>query len=264
MLRRVQVNSIKWWQFVVIFAGVVILVGGSAAIVTQPWNESNLFGDESENSQTEQFLETGGDLVSVFGLPVTIVGLLFVLVQQARQGRTRRREQSPLVRIDVVPADSANLTDMVYPDAYYSSMDDIVELDSLPGDQSIVAYFRNVQTHALGAAFDVKATFLVVFRMSGRADRVGYRTVEIPYVVNGRPVCLGLVRFPANSNVSVRLASYRYSDLYTGERALPVEDEGIHGRLACRFANGRYEATPEFWPNMRAVEEAALQDATGS
>lgn len=193
---------------------------------------------------TAQVLDYVSLFVGGLGLLATIVGLRFVVQSLDQSAEQQRIEAGPYVRVDIGSLDLP-MSDFSPPGHHYRSEDQVLNLESTASSSIMLsAWFRNLQSHPLGTAYGVHATFIV----EGDEFEPGVTEVAIPYLEHGKPVLVDIVRCTISQNPSVLLSELRFYDFYDRQHHHQFGSSGtnaLHGRLRARVQNGKIMSVPE-------------------
>lgn len=182
----------------------------------------------------------------------TLALLAAALPDIERNAQDSKVERGPYVRVDVLPARDALVTDMQSRRAYYIEKRRAMRPASPgPGTVGIAAWFDNYQPNPLGFALRLRATFLMQYDLAdGRGDIEEALSLDVPYLEHGKPVKVELCWFPSTWNVRVDLYSLAFTDLFGNEVEIARDDEkvaahALHGRLGCVWDTRSFRSDPE-------------------
>jgi hypothetical protein len=183
-------------------------------------------------------------LLSFLSLLATGAGLGFVVRSLNQASEQQRVEAGPYVRVDLGSVD-LEMPDFQRPQHHYRSHEQVLDLRSGEGRSIVLsAWFRNLQTHNLGTAFGVRATFVV----EGDDFEPAVRQVEIPYLEAGKPVLVDILRCQTSQNPGVILSELRFYDFYDRQHRHQFGSKGtnaLHGRLRSVIQDGKIVSDPE-------------------
>ena len=195
---------------------------------------------------------------STLAAAVFAVSGLGGVIWTLRRGRRQQRVQSgPYVRVDVGPTTAATSDFEAPKNPHFVSSDDVVDLaPDLDDDQkvSLSAWLTNYQPHPLGTAFRVAAFFVIEVRPHASLVPVyQYSIVRVAYVEHKKPVKIELFRVPGNSTAVLWLSRLAFSDFYDEyyKHYEGKNENALHGRLTCTYANGNFTCIPEGRPAAR-------------
>jgi hypothetical protein len=199
-------------------------------------------------------LDYASSLIEVLTFAVTGFGLYFVVTSLRRSSEQQRTEAGPYVRIDV--GANAVETDFSPPNVYYRNELHSIDLAPEVGDKEAVtlcAWLRNYQSHPLGMAIAVTASFLI--EVDG-AEPV-LNDVRIAYLEHEKPVEVDLVRIRRDATAHATLIKLSFLDFYSHRYEHEYRGKSTNallGRLQCTYESGQVEATPESRPHGKGVE----------
>ena len=192
---------------------------------------------------------------STLAAAVFAVSGLGGVIWTLRRGRRQQRVQSgPYVRVDIGPTIGATSDFEAPKDPHYVSSDYVVDLaPDLADDQkvSLSAWLTNYQPHPLGMAFRVLAFFIIEVRPRGSFVPVyRYSIVRTAYVERKKSVKIELFKVPGDSTAVLWLSRLAFSDFYDEyhEHSEGKNENALHGRLTCTYANGNFMCIPEGRP----------------
>lgn len=198
-------------------------------------------------------VDLASSLVTIFGLPIALVGVSMVYYQLRASHRAQRLQSDPYVRVDLAPVESWRLPDLQMPAPYYRSAHAVIELRAGVESVSFCAWFRNLQTSPLGTAYGIRSALVLEVLSAAEGDfalEPVQADVEIPYLETGKPVCLEVFRVPVDWDVAIHIVSLVYANLHDRDvRSNWVSGpEAWHGRLTCRYVGGVCRADPIYEP----------------
>lgn len=167
---------------------------------------------------------------------VAIVGFVATVLTIVSARNRQRVEIEGYVRVDVGPP--AGTADYRPPDETYVQSRHLQLLGN-PGAERVTvsAWYRNLQTHALGVALGVVCKVVLEGRDGDQVVRLD-QTHEIAYVEPGRAVRVDIASFPTEWSVDVRVEAVRYKNL-NWDGATPS-----HGRRECHYESGTFTMVP--------------------
>ena len=195
-----------------------------------------------EAATTAEWMQAWSALVLV---PIAILGFVVTLFALAQNRNRQEMEIEGYIRVDIGPEQGTD--DYQVPaNVVFRSTAEIHSFgDETDGHETVVAWYRNLQTHPLGIAYGI------VSRLSGHAVTPDGRVFaieqqqRIAYIEPGRCVQLGVVRFPDTWSVDLRVDAVQYRNANWDGR-IPK-----HGRTEYRYENGQSRMVP--WSNPRDV-----------
>lgn len=193
------------------------------------------------------------DWVPVGAGVLTVFGVIILILTLRNERRSQRLEVEAYVRVDLgTPQRDKWATDFPPPapdTVAYELNRELVDLSDSDEDPMLSVWFRNQQdARSLGIALGIGAVIEIEFTDGdGKSDSFPVKP-RIAYLEPGKCVQMNLMQFPRDWQVTARVASVEYRNLYSDSRSTQ------HGRLACRYAANRFESTPLSDPYNRPTE----------
>ncbi|MEX0613388.1 MAG: hypothetical protein WD229_14820 [Pirellulales bacterium] len=182
---------------------------------------------------------------SVILVPVAILGFGATLLALAQNRNRQEIEIEGYIRVDAGPETGTDDYDIPIDIVFRSTTEIHAFGEQDDQHETAVAWYRNLQTHPLGIVYGI------VGRLSGHATTPDGHVFaieqqqRIAYLEPGRCVQLGVVRFPRNWEVEIRVDAVQYRNANWDGRTPE------HGRTEYRYENGQSMMVP--WSNPRDV-----------